>query len=470
MKDWEFLIQKEGDRHWLSLPTSTQEIEAGKYRVVAHTRRANVAVDVTVTYQNASDCHSRQHRYTNSEGLAIIIPWTDLQPGVWRISCCCDIMGELLGEFWKKSLQLNVLSATAPSIVLPQKFNLENGEDDIAPEQSGSISPPSADSLLDYFFQNLEPQQIEPPPYEETDSESELELILTLNQNTLLREPGVPVTISGQIDILGDDSAWELVEGTLRYQLRDPQTGQVLLDLEQRLSEQNLPLIFSQSLELLPEWESCLLLGEVIIEVPLETVDGSEIRIPVANQSFTITANLEELLKSVQVLENCRSVAQAQLEDSTQLSELRPIDLFDPGKSRTNRIREFRPSSGQILPPRISNAMTKKDQPQLPKFSVLKSATLAPPQSGAMLVSSQTLENPSSSEQPHPEARATTAVLLANFDGATVSDRAAVDRDFEALKPQERFWSRLNSLTSQSASNDSESSSIEESTEEPSRE
>ena len=467
MKDWEFLIQKEGEPHWLSLPTSTQEIEAGKYRIVAHTRRANVAVDVTVTYQDSSSYHSRQHRYTNSEGLAIIIPWTDLKPGVWRISCCCDILGELLGEFWKKSLQLNVLSATAPSIVLPQKFNLENGEDDIAPEQSSSISPPSADSLLDYFFQNLEPQQIEPPTHEET-AESELELILTLVQNTLLREPGVPVAISGQIDILSDDSSWELVEGTLRYQLRDPQTGQVLLDLEQPLSEQSLPLTFSYSLELLPEWKSCLLLGEVILEVPLETVDGSEIRIPVANQSFTITANLEELLKSVQVLEDCRSVAQARLEDSTQLSELRPINLFDPQKSRTNQIRQFRPSSGQILPPKISNATMRKDQPQLPKF-VLKSATLAPPQSGAMVVSSQTLEAPSRSEQTQPEARATTAVL-ANFDGATVSDRAAVDRDFEALKPQERFWSRLNSLTSESASNDSESSSIEEATEEQSRE
>ena len=460
MKDWEFLMQKEGDRYWLSLPTSTQEIEAGKYRIVAHTRRANVAVDITVTYQNASSYHYRQHRYTNSEGLTIIIPWTDLRPGVWRISCCCDIMGELLGEFWKKSLQINVLPATAPSIVLPQK-NPEQGspssedfanDDDIADH---SNSPPFA--LIDYF-QNLEPQLIAPPPEETT--EPELTLTLTLDQNTLLREPGSPVAISGQIDLLGDDSSWELVEGTLRYQLRDPKTGQVLLDLEQRLSEQSLPLTFSYSLELLPEWESCLLLGEVILEVPLE-VDGSEIRIPVANQSFTITASLEELLKSVQVLEHCRSVAQTR-PDSTQLSE-GSISLFDPRKSRANRIRQFRPSSGQILPPRISNATTKKDQPQLPKFSVLKSATPAPLQS-------RTIEESSSSEilSSH-QARGTTAVL-ANFDGATVSDRAAVDRDFEALKPQERFWSRLNSLTSESASNNSESSSIEESTEEPSRE
>ena len=462
MKDWEFLIQKEGDRHWLSLPTSTQEIEVGKYRIVAHTRRANVAVDITVTYQNASSYHYRQHRYTNSEGLTIIIPWTDLRPGVWRISCCCDIMGELLGEFWKKSLQLNVLSATAPSIVLPQKnpdqdyLYLSEGFANDGDIPDDSNSPPFA--LIDYF-QNLEPQPIEPPPEETT--EPELTLTLTLEQNTLLREPGSPVAISGQIDLLGDDSSWELVEGTLRYQLRDPKTGQVLLDLEQPLSEQNLPLIFSQSLELLPEWESCLLLGEVILEVPVE-VDGSEICIPVANQSFTITANLEELLKSVQVLEHCRSVAQTQL-DSTQLSQCRPISLFDPLKSRTNQIRQFRQSSGQILPPRISNATTKKDQPQLPKFSVLKSATLAPPQS-------RTLEDPSSSEiVSSRQARGTTAVL-ANFDGATVSDRAAVDRDFEALKPQERFWSRLNSLTSESASNASESSSIEESTESPSRE
>ena len=261
MKDWEFLIQKEGDRQWLPLPRSNHAIEADRYRIVAQTRRANIAVEVTVTYQGASDRYSCQHRYTNSEGLLIIIPWTDLQPGLWRISCCCDILGELLGEFWKNSLQLNVFSATA--LVVPQ--DLENQEVDRATLENSLVSPPTA---VRGYFPPTEPQPIDPP--EETASETELELSVSLNQQTLIREPGAPVAISGQIDILGGDSSWELVEGTLRYQLRDPQTGQVLLDLEQRLSEQSLPLRFSNSLELLAEWESCLLLGEVILEVPSE--------------------------------------------------------------------------------------------------------------------------------------------------------------------------------------------------------
>jgi phage gp37-like protein len=67
------------------------------------------------------------------------------------------------------------------------------------------------------------------------------------------------LTIAGQVDVLdinqlnGSETSSavnELFQGSLRYQLRDPQTSKVLLDVQQPLPEQALPLAFSHTLEI----------------------------------------------------------------------------------------------------------------------------------------------------------------------------------------------------------------------------
>ncbi len=49
MKHWEFLIQREGDQTWLPLEAQQVEILEGRYRVVAHTDRIEIPMDIRVS-------------------------------------------------------------------------------------------------------------------------------------------------------------------------------------------------------------------------------------------------------------------------------------------------------------------------------------------------------------------------------------------------------------------------------------
>jgi hypothetical protein len=87
-------------------------------------------------------------------------------------------------------------------------------------------------------------------------------LTLTLDEEALVARRGESLTIAGQVDVLDinqlngnqPSSALNCVfQGTLRYELRDPQSSQILLDVQQPLPEQALPLAFSHSLEIPPD-------------------------------------------------------------------------------------------------------------------------------------------------------------------------------------------------------------------------
>ncbi|HEY9743199.1 MAG TPA: hypothetical protein V6C90_22150 [Coleofasciculaceae cyanobacterium] len=121
MEYWEFLLQKEGDRSWLPIKSQRLEIEAGRYRVVAHSSRTNTDVEICVTHESTKEVPPRRRsqkrsRRTNPEGLMVVIPFTFLKPGRWEIRCCGDIMSDFLGNSWQQAIQIEVLpQATAVS-------------------------------------------------------------------------------------------------------------------------------------------------------------------------------------------------------------------------------------------------------------------------------------------------------------------------------------------------------------------
>lgn len=115
MEDWEFLLQKEGDRSWLPINTRKLQIGAGRYRIVAHTSRTTNPVEVRIVYQESSEVNSesisQQHsRRINSEGMLMVIPYIFLKPGIWKLSCSGDILADLLNESWREELQLQIVS------------------------------------------------------------------------------------------------------------------------------------------------------------------------------------------------------------------------------------------------------------------------------------------------------------------------------------------------------------------------
>jgi hypothetical protein len=116
MNNWDFLIQREGEKAWSSV-TDISRLKTGKYRLMVRTPKLNQAVDISITYYPESNLRltkrRKYYRQTNERGFLAILPFTPLGTGSWEISCRPDLMNELCGENWHKKITLEVFSNTA---------------------------------------------------------------------------------------------------------------------------------------------------------------------------------------------------------------------------------------------------------------------------------------------------------------------------------------------------------------------
>lgn len=125
MEQWQFLIQKQGDRTWQSLESPSVEIIEGRYRVVARTKSANTDVEVRVTHLSPAESPPRRRihkrsRRTNAEGLMAVMPFTYFGVGEWEVRCSGDLMSDILGQSWLQTLHLQVLPiSSAPETTTP---------------------------------------------------------------------------------------------------------------------------------------------------------------------------------------------------------------------------------------------------------------------------------------------------------------------------------------------------------------
>ncbi len=127
MEQWQFLIQKEGERTWYPLEKPRVEIIEGRYRVVARSSRTNTGVEVRVTHSSTNEVPPRRRiqkrrRRINSEGLTAVIPFTYLKSGIWELQCSGDLMSDLLGASWQYTVSVTVIpSVVEKKIISPTK-------------------------------------------------------------------------------------------------------------------------------------------------------------------------------------------------------------------------------------------------------------------------------------------------------------------------------------------------------------
>ncbi|NER49257.1 MAG: hypothetical protein F6J92_21700 [Symploca sp. SIO1A3] len=246
--------------------------------------------------------------------------------------------------------------------------------------------------VLDEFEQSEPSKQqslIEPTPILEQPEDdqfaktitNQLGLILTLEEEALVAHREELLAIVGQLDVLDvnqlneqqQKQAWQQIfPGTLSYELRDPQTSQILLNTQYPLAEQTPPLTFSHSLELPENCNSRLLVGKV-------TFYGSNSQ-ALVSQFFTVTADLDDVLGSILLggkimpVETMLAVANhitTSPEDQQKSAPLNEalLDLVD-----TPPISQPRPwhrSSSSPLPPQLYHRdSTQKSSPSidLPSF------------------------------------------------------------------------------------------------------
>ena len=95
MDNWQFLIQKQGERTWKPLESPKVKLTEGRYRVVAKSNFPNTDVEVRVIHTSFQEGTpkkrlNKRSRRTNSQGLMGVIPFTSLEPGIWKIQCSGD--------------------------------------------------------------------------------------------------------------------------------------------------------------------------------------------------------------------------------------------------------------------------------------------------------------------------------------------------------------------------------------------
>jgi hypothetical protein len=145
MEQWQFLIQKQGDRTWHPLESLTVEIMEGRYRVVACSRRANTDVDVRITHSSPPKLSPQRRIYkrsrrTNGDGSIAVIPFTYFQPGLWELRCSGDLMSDVLGHSWQHLVNLKVLPQELEKISVP---SLSPDEEEQGESKEITVAEPS---------------------------------------------------------------------------------------------------------------------------------------------------------------------------------------------------------------------------------------------------------------------------------------------------------------------------------------
>ncbi len=162
--NWEFLLQQEGDRSWLPLESPDVEILEGRYRVMVKTAMPDTVMDIRITHESTDELPPKRRTQvrsgeTSAKGLLLVIPFTQMQPGVWELAIGVPhdaSRDEARGATQHYSVQLHVLtkesdvagewepdwSQPEPEVKLgstPQPISELNPESN--PEPNAAVSP-----------------------------------------------------------------------------------------------------------------------------------------------------------------------------------------------------------------------------------------------------------------------------------------------------------------------------------------
>jgi|GEM_PF-2862478 len=346
MEQWDFLIQREGDRVWLPLREGQTRLTPGRYRVVARTSVTEAVTEVCVRYEPQSDSGGtgqfyRTTRQTDEDGTILVLPATDLNAGLWSLSCS---MAALRRDRPDDPPQGQVRLRVEAAVDLPD-------------------SPPSASPLPEPPEPPVAPIPNDLSPTGEPDrpdQRPDLDLQLQLAQDNYRLPDRDPLVLSGRIDCHSGDSG--ILSGLhLRIRLREPQSLHVVAALQRLLPPQEAPLEFSYPVTIPDSCQSRLILGEVVLCDAVPTV--------LAKQSFVVTAGLEMLLSELADGQIDRSLIERSQPQSRPHTHPNARPLNPQQSDSLPAARDNNPNLQQALPPRLNlGSSSGKTSLDLPSF------------------------------------------------------------------------------------------------------
>ncbi|QLE58307.1 hypothetical protein [Nostoc sp. TCL26-01] len=331
MEQWQFLIQKQGDRSWQALESPNTEIFEGRYRVLARSHLPNTDMEVRVTHFSTEEVPPKRRvqkrsRRTNAEGLMAVIPFTYLKSGLWELRCSGDLMSDMLGQSWQYSVNLQVIpplpdqpqSATESNVTsnpLPDSSLPPNTQSywlstEFSPDQEdaainepvnpvwvkGETAEQILQNLIDLALPTTESLLPEEIVEDEPIQQPSLPLSLTLDRETYITRWGHLLTIYGQVELAADSQLAKiehLYNLELKIELRSPQRSELLTQIRQSLADKSLPLTIRSVIDIPADCESKLILADISLSGAV--ANSGEVTL-LANQSFTITADVADLL------------------------------------------------------------------------------------------------------------------------------------------------------------------------------
>ena len=408
MEHWQFLIQKQGDRSWHTLESPNIELLEGRYRVLARSSLPNTDVEIRVTHFSTQEVPPKRRiqkrsRRTNSEGLMAVIPFTHLQAGIWELRCSGDLMSEILGQFWQYGVNLKVLSRESgvesnlpyqPDLIatfIESNAAITNLSTEKAEEAAMDqpVSPvwlkgETAEQILQNLIELalptsellLEDKKLESSPA----IQPPLPLVLSLARETYIAHWGQKLTINGRVELQEQTNLESrtlypesLYAVELKIELRSPLGSEILTEVRQPLADDLLPLSISPVINIPGDCESKLILADISLYGAITPI--GEVML-LANKSFTITADVTELLAITTAVKpqlnnssalSIASAAQRELEASVSID----LELFNLAKIPPDP-QPIHPSPSQPLPEQINPRSLQKTTDsywlQLPKL------------------------------------------------------------------------------------------------------
>ena len=313
MKYWEFLIQKEGDQTWLPLETQQVEILEGRYRVVAHTDRANTEMNIVVSQLITDETPPRKRvrkrtSQTNDSGLVVVMPYVHLKSGQWELTCSGNsAVDGLIGNGWQYSVQLQVFAPTdedwSAEWPVPADFDAAASvvaEDEPADTASDLVNQDlplvQAQAALETHLQaGANDGPVLSTAGASSSTAAPMSYLVALRQQAYLAQQNQPMTIVGRVTSLSEAVHEETSQLWIR--LQNPQTAQVIMEAHRPLSLARLPADFKVQIQLPAEVTTRVILGEVSLRTAA-IAPGDEVRV-LASTAFTITAGIAQLLDAI---------------------------------------------------------------------------------------------------------------------------------------------------------------------------
>ncbi|WP_089090736.1 hypothetical protein [Nodularia sp. NIES-3585] len=411
MEQWQFLIQKQGDRSWHDLKSPNLEISEGRYRVLARSPLRNTDVEIRITHSSAQEIPPKRRiqkrsRRTNAEGLMAVIPFTHLKPGIWELQCSGDLMSDLLGKSWQYGIHLEVLSPES-SRVRGQSPTGENVASNLPPSPDSTsdrnlkspiasepqptvknepiltdlptqtatdgtvieelVSPvwlegDTAEQLLENLISLALPMSetlVEDGKVEEhSDPKPPPPLSLTLDREIHIAHWGEIAVIHGRVE--EKEQTNQKSESTnpetfyaleLVIEMRSPLGSEILTQVRQPLPNSSLPMTISSAINIPVDCKSKLILADINLYGAF-TEFGEVVLL--ASKTFTITADVTELLA---ITDATRFHEQNLLEPPAEPEPSISIDLglFNLAKTaKTNQPQFIQTSLNKSLPPQFN--------------------------------------------------------------------------------------------------------------------